>query len=108
MTSKMHRPGTIARAVARGYVSLREAAPMLGISYLTAQKLKAKGWLRCIQVGQVTKVTMDEIERFLEFGNYQEPTSPPTPPKPAEPIDDGVPNWIKNLNKGKDSGNVSE
>lgn len=61
---------TLYDKVARGHISLKQASPMLGISYGTAVKLAAKGAIRVIKVGGVTKVTIDEIERFLAQGNF--------------------------------------
>lgn len=76
---------TLYEKVARGHISLKQASPMLGISYGTAVKLAAKGAIRVIKVGGVTKVTIDEIERFLAYGNYVlSDQNLPEPPPPEE------------------------
>jgi hypothetical protein len=97
-------PNTLASQIAKGHVSLKTAASMIGVSYPTAIKMRDAGTLRCIKVGQIWKVTVSEIERFLVEGNYVPPAPPPPPPPPTvvePPKSDGtgLPAYIKNLNK---------
>ena len=86
----MSRVKSLASAIAKGMVSLREAAPMLGISYMTARKLASSGKLRTLEVGQQRRVTIEEVERFIREGNYVEPTTTPPSTVPEQPIKPGA------------------
>jgi len=73
---------TFGAKLADGHISLREACTFLDISYPIARRLANEGKLRIIMVGKMRKVTLSEVERFLEEGNY---TPPPVQPK-QEPV----------------------
>jgi len=69
---------TFGAKLGEGHISLREATHMLGISYPVARRLANEGKLRIVMVGKMRKVTVSEIARFLEEGNYVPP--PELPP----------------------------
>jgi len=53
----------------QGWVSLKKAAILIGVSYPTALKLKNEGLLQVIKVGGTHRVYASEIQRYLREGN---------------------------------------
>jgi excisionase family DNA binding protein len=51
-------------------VSLKRAAPLIGMSYPTLLRLVHDKKIKAIKIGNGWKVTKYEIRRFLEFGNH--------------------------------------
>jgi len=55
----------------RKEVPVREAAVMIGKHYVTTLNLIYKGYLRAIKKGGNWYVSLEEIERFNQEGNYE-------------------------------------
>lgn len=61
--------------MAKAYLSIRQFANYVGMSYPTALKVCKKGQVRTITVSEHLKVTIEEADRFRLKGNYQPPPS---------------------------------
>lgn len=59
----------LASLLSRGWVSLRQFAKIIGVSYPTAQRMKNNGDVKVVKVGGVHRVYSDEVKRFLRDGN---------------------------------------
>lgn len=99
MLSSSNQETVLARAASRGWVSLRQFARLIDVSYPTACRMRDRGDFRVVKVGGIYRIAFDEIRRFLRDGNIQsEPSvelepelnggekSPP--PLPTHPRDD--------------------
>lgn len=62
----------IASLTARGWVSLRQFAIIIGVSYPTAMRMRDKGAVHVVRVGGVNRVYQNELKRFLKEGNAAE------------------------------------
>lgn len=59
---------------AKAYLSIRQFANYVGMSYPTALKICRLGQARTITIGSHIKVTIEEANRFRTEGNYQPST----------------------------------
>ncbi len=57
----------------RGWVSLRQFAILIGVSYPTAFAMRARGQVIAIRVGAIWRVYTSEVRRFMTEGNADEP-----------------------------------
>ncbi len=69
----------LATLATRGWVSLRQFATLIGVSYPTVLRLKDRGAVKTVLVGSIYRVYNDEATRFLAEGNH-----PSTKNQPAE------------------------
>lgn len=53
----------------RDWVSLREFAKIIGVTYQTALRYKDDGNIRVSRIGGRFRVTLEEVERFQKEGN---------------------------------------
>lgn len=103
----------LTKHLGRGRVSLREAAVLIGVSYVTATKLRNEGKIRSIRVGGQWQITTEEIDRFNREGNYdptkKAPESSSTPVEepqvevqPTQTLDEpesNIPPYLRHLIK---------
>jgi len=59
----------------RGWVSLRQFAVLIGVSYPTALKMRARDQVIAQRVGSVWRVYTTEVRRFMQEGNANQPSS---------------------------------
>lgn len=72
----------IAALASRGWVSLRQFAKIIDISYPTAMRMKDSGKVSTIRVGGIHRVYSTEVKRFLEEGNATEGAGDNDPQQP--------------------------
>lgn len=70
MDEETHRVRAIASLANRKWVSLKQLARIIGVSYPTALRMRDRGDVRAIKVGGHFRVYEDELVRFLVHGNY--------------------------------------
>ena len=61
--------GAIARLSARGWITLRQFADLIDVTPVTVYKMRDRGQVNVIKVGEHYRVYTDEVRRFLEEGN---------------------------------------
>lgn len=59
----------IAQLASQGWVSLRQFAFLINVSYPTALAIKKRGEVKVVPVGGINRVYAKEVERFLIEGN---------------------------------------
>lgn len=80
----------------RDFISLSAFARLVGMAYKTAKRLAENGTLNTVQVGGITRVTIDEVARYIAQGNAPQLTAGPNkylqalgeldePTEPSEP-----------------------
>jgi excisionase family DNA binding protein len=57
----------------RKLYTLKEAAALLRVSYITAYRMVRSGKLRAVQIGKLWRVPVSEIERLTEELPFSEP-----------------------------------
>jgi len=77
--------GLAPKTAARGWVSLRQFGQLIGVSYPTALRMRTRGYVEAIRVSGIWRISVDEVQRFIEEGNRGEVNTSPL--FPAEPTD---------------------
>ncbi len=65
----------LAKLATQGWVSLRQFSTIVGVSYITACKMRDNRNIAVIKVGGIYRVTADEVRRFLKEGNLKQENS---------------------------------
>ena len=79
MPSSTTTSNEIAALSLRGYVSLRQFAKIIDVSYPTAVKLMKEGKVDGIKVGGITRIYANEVNRYLLEGNKEQDEGSNTP-----------------------------
>lgn len=69
----------LAKLASEGYVSLRQFALIIGVSYPTAQKLAREEKVEVIKVGGINRIYATEVNRYLREGNKEQNEGRNTP-----------------------------
>lgn len=77
MTTNLERIKVLA---SRGWMSPRQFAGLIGVTYDTMLVMIDKGNVKAIQVGKHYRIYQDEIERFMREGNALDVSAASTPP----------------------------
>lgn len=65
------KASNLATRLSAGWVSLSQAAKLIGISYPTATRLRQQGRIKTIRIGGVFRVYTDEIKRIMREGTSE-------------------------------------
>ena len=63
---------SIANLANRGWVSLRQLAFIMDVSYPTISRMKNDGRIKGLQVGGIYRIYAEEVRRLLQKGNANE------------------------------------
>jgi len=65
------KTSALAKLAIKGWTSLSGFSRVTGISYPVVLRMADEGKIATIEVGQVRRVTKDEVTRFMAEGNRQ-------------------------------------
>jgi len=69
VTSELNESAVFAHLSRRGWVSLRQFATLIGVSYPTACRMRDRQEVNAVKVGGIYRVYSDEVQRFMSHGN---------------------------------------
>ncbi len=69
MTSSNDPTSSLAYAASRGWVSLRQFANIIGVSYPTACRMRDRGEVSVVKCGGIYRIYTSELRRFMSEGN---------------------------------------
>lgn len=80
MTSSNTKKAAVEVLATRGWISLRQFAQIIEVSYPTVLAMQKRGEISTVKVGGLWRVYTDEVQRFLAFGNLPQGKGEETPP----------------------------